>query len=218
MRATLPKALVAILLLAWGGIVLFGGRAADETGAGPLRVPVEQRHYVTPRQLVAAGALTSHPVGPITGVAHDGRRRDWMEISGGQHVVAVFIKAGCPCNVEFEPFVQRLVHAYQGTVRFVGIIDGPVAAARRYAADNRVLYPVLADEQRILIGRFRVENGAYVALVRPDGVLDTLWPGYSIEMMRELGRRIAGCAEATEQPFDLSGLPGALTTGCPFAE
>ena len=34
--------------------------------------------------------------------------------------------------------------------------------------------------------------------------------------MRELGRRIAELGAVTERPIDVAGMPGALTTGCPF--
>jgi hypothetical protein len=56
-----------------------------------------------------------------------------------------------------------------------------------------------------------------VALVTPPGHLDTLWPGCSADMLRDLGRRLADLAGVDEQPLDTSGLPTALTGGCPFA-
>jgi hypothetical protein len=71
------------------------------------------------------------------------------------------------------------------------VIDGDVEVAQRYAEANRVPYLVLADPKRVLISRFGAENGAYVALVTPAGILDTLWPGCSAEMMLELSRRAA---------------------------
>jgi hypothetical protein len=172
---------------------------------------------VTPQQLAAAGAMSARSPGLVTLAAQDGRRRTWRELAGGQPVVVVFIKKGCPCNVDFEPFFHRLYQAYRGSVRFVGVIDSGVETARRYAEDNRVPYLVLADPERALISRLRAENGAYVALLTPAEVLNTLWPGCSAEMMRELSRRMAQLAGVEEQPIETTGLPSALTTGCPFA-
>jgi peroxiredoxin len=172
---------------------------------------------VTPQQLAAAGAMSAQSPDLVALVAHDGRRRTWQELAGGHPVVVVFIKKDCPCNVEFEPFFHRLYRAYRGSVRFVGVIDGGVETARRYAENNQVPYLVLADPERALISCFRAENGAYVALVTPAEVLDTLWPGCSAEMMRDLSRRIAEIASVEEQPIETTGLPSALTTGCPFA-
>jgi hypothetical protein len=129
----------------------------------------------------------------------------------------VFIKKNCPCNVEFEPFFHRLYEAYGRWVRFVGVIDGGLATARKYAEDNGVPYLVLADPELVLISRCRAENGAYVALVTSAGVLSTLWPGCSADMMCELSRQIACLAGVEEQRIKTSGLPSVLTTGCPFA-
>ena len=215
----LPTALIAVLLTGWAGIFwTMGRRSADSPPTSrPPQSPPYEKHYVTPQQLSAAGAMSAQSLGLVATVAHDGRRRTWQELSGGHPVVVVFIKKGCPCNVEFEPFFHRLYRAYAESVRFVGVIDGGVETARWYAEDNHVPYLVLADPERVLISRFRAENGAYVALVTPAEVLDTLWPGCSAEMMRELSRRIAYLAGVEEQSIDTTDLPTALTTGCPFA-
>jgi hypothetical protein len=101
-------------------------------------------------------------------------------------------------------------------VRFVGVIDGDVEAARQYAETNEVPYLVLADPEQGLISRCQAKNGVYVALVTPTGVLHTLWPGCSSEMMLELSHQIASLAGVGEQPVETSGLPNVLTTGCPF--
>jgi hypothetical protein len=220
MKGQLPTALVAVLLLAWAGILWATSRRATEPSpsSGPPRLLPYEKHYVTPQQLAAAGAMSARALEPFAAAAHDSRLREWKELTGAQPVVVVFIKKGCPCNVEFEPFFHRLYQAYRDAVRFLGVIDGGVETAQRYAEANRVPYLVLADPERVLISRFRVENGAYVALVAPAGVLDTLWPGYSAEMMRELSRRIAEVAGVEEQPVETSDLPGVLTTGCPFTD
>lgn len=218
-KGALPIAIVVILLIVWAVIFVTTSRQSTEFSPRPRRsgLPSYEKHYVTPQQLIAAGKMSSRHFGSITLMAHDGRQREWSDLAGGQPVVIVFIKQGCPCNIDLEPFFHRLYQAYQGFVRFVGVIDGDLETAHSYAAANRVPYLVLADHDQVLISRFRVENGAYVALMTPTGVLDTLWPGCSVEMMRDLSRRIAALAEVEEQPVATSGLPVVLTTGCPFA-
>ena len=63
-----------------------------------------------------------------------------------------------------------------------------------------------------------VNFASETALVTADGVIDGLWPGCSADGMSELGRRIARLAGVAERPLDVSDMPGALTTGCPFAD
>jgi peroxiredoxin len=207
---------VAALAALWSGALwtMHRGEPSPAPAAPP---PAAEKHYVSPRQLAATGAMSNRPVASFAAVNQDGHAVEWADLSGGRPLVLVFIKRDCPCNVEFEPFFHRVEQTYRDCVRFAGVIDAPVEGASRYAEANRVPYPVLADGERRLIDRFQAENGAYVALITPEGVLDTLWPGCSAEMMRELGRRIAACAGVAERPLDCTGMPGALTTGCPFS-
>jgi hypothetical protein len=96
------------------------------------------------------------------------------------------------------------------------VIDAGADAAFAHATANNTPYRVLADPDRVIIDRFEAKNGGYVALLRPEGAVDTFWPGWSAEMMRDLGRRIAKLGAVTERSIDVAGMPGALTTGCPF--
>jgi peroxiredoxin len=188
------------------------GRAAQSA----LSADLDELHFVTPAQLAASGAATGESFRALTAMASDGRQLTWPMLSGGKMVVFVFIKDGCPCSVRFEPFFHRIAAAFEGRVRFVGVIDGSVDVARDYVAKNKVPYPVLADPDHTLISQFKALNAAYVALVDPQGALNTLWPGCSAEMMQDLCRRISAAAGGAECHVDFAGMPGPLTTGCPF--
>jgi hypothetical protein len=137
-------------------------------------------------------------------------------MSRARPLVLVFIRRDCPCNVEFEPFFHRLATRYRDVADFAGVIDAGPDAAFAYANANRTPYPVLADPDRAIIDRFEAKNGCYVALVRPEGAVDVLWPGCSAEMMRDLGRRISELGAVADRSIDVTGLPATLTTGCPF--
>jgi hypothetical protein len=208
-----------LLIVGWCGIAWasYSGRGRATAPTANYRVPSAEKHYVTPSQLAASGAWQDRPVAPFSAWGHDGKEYDGQSLVGTSPTVLVFIKKGCPCSVEFEPSFHRLESSYKGRVRFFGVIDGSAADARRYAEANRVPYPVLADADRTIITRFKAENGGYVALLKSGGVVDTLWPGCSAEMMKELGRKISTLAGVEERPVDVSDMPGVLTTGCPFA-
>lgn len=161
--------------------------------------------------------MTDRNLADLEAKGHDGVQRGWTELSAGQAVVFVFVKVGCPCNVEFEPFFRRVEQLYRGSVRFVAVIDGTVEDALEYAGEMKVPYPVLADPGSTLLRRFGAENGGYVVLLAPDGTVNGFWPGCSADGLRDLGRRIARLAMIEERPLDISGMPGPLITGCPFA-
>src|SRR5262245_9920469 len=62
-----------------------------------------EKHYVTPRQLTSAGSLAERRVGGL---------------ATGKPLALLFLKHGCPCNDDFEPFFQRLRRAYGDRVDF----------------------------------------------------------------------------------------------------
>jgi peroxiredoxin len=218
MRYGIAGFLTVAAAVAWATLLWLAGH--DRTRIPAREVipakPAVEKHFVTPDQLVECGALAERRIEPFTAVAHDGARFAWPAAGGARPLVLVFIKRGCPCSVEFEPFFHRLEEQYRDTADFVGVIDADADSARAYAAANKVPYRVLADPDRAIVTRFEAKHGGYVALVGVDGHLDTLWPGCSAEMMRALGRRIAAIRALAERPVDVSDMPKILTTGCPF--
>lgn len=219
MRTSFLRWLYLAAALAWAGVAWVSyHRSTPAADARPAPQPAAaEKHYVTPKQLTESAAQKDRRLGNFSALTHDGRRLSWAEVCEDRPVLLVFIKKGCPCSVEFEPFFHRLEKNYGDSVRFRGVIDGDQEAARAYAEANKVPYPVLADADRSIIHRFKAENGGYVALVRPDGTVDTLWPGCSATMMRELSQKIATVASVEERTLDTTGMPVVLTTGCPFA-
>jgi hypothetical protein len=175
-----------------------------------------EKHYVHPRQLADANEMVQRALGDLSATVQDGRRVNWEELSGGRPVVLLFVKEGCPCSAEVEPFFQRVEKIYANEACFARLIDAGAKSAAHYAAEHRVYQPMLVDPEKMLIRQFRAKNGCYVVLLTPGGLIDGCWPGCSADTMRQLGRRIAGLTGVAERPLDTSGMPASLTNGCPF--
>lgn len=206
----------ALLLLVLGGFALADRRLSHRTSRPEPNNPrATDRHYVSPPQLVRGDDTDTTT---LDGTDQHGVQRSWNELSAGKPVVVVFVKAGCPCSIEFEPYFHRVAMTYPDAIRFVTIINGDVPTAQRFATDNHVSYPVLADESHTLIKRFHAKHGATVVLLSPSGKREAHWPGCSREMMRELSERIAQMSGVREQQIDLTGLPSALTAGCAYSQ
>src|SRR5262245_16625730 len=142
-----------VILAAAGGLLfalwLSGTPGASGSGAPRFDAPkshAQEKHYVTARQLAGANQMLRRVVEGLDLPGGDGRP-----------VVLVFLKDGCPCNVEFEPFFQRVERLYRAEARFLGVIDTPAEVGERYATKQRVPYPVLADPQRRIIRRVGAE-------------------------------------------------------------
>jgi peroxiredoxin len=219
MRYGIPGILTVAAAVAWAMLLWLEDRQRSEIPAREIipAKPAVEKHFVTPEQLAECGALAERRIEPFSAVAHDGARFTWPAANRARPLVLVFIKRGCPCSVELEPFFHRLAERYRDTADFAGVIDADTDSARAYAAANKVPYRVLADPDRAIIARFEARNGGYVALLGGSGRLDTLWPGCSADMVRALGSRIAALRAIEERSLDVSNLPKVMTTGCPFA-
>lgn len=209
-------------VVSWCGVGVFFlfGRSGSAAGSGEpggrFRFASREKHYVTLPQLAESGAMkAARPAVRVVNCA-DGEQREWAALLGGRPALVVFIKQGCPCSVEFEPYFQNLVNRYRDRVSFVGVFDGVPREAREYAAANRVGYPIVADEKLDLVRAFKVKNGGYVGLIGRDGAVETLWPGFSASMMGELNAAVARAAGVATSMVETRGLPAALTTGCPY--
>ena len=212
----IPGLLVALIAGAWQ---MFGRDERPRqapANADDAEARARTPHYVTPKQLQASNAMVERVVDDLTATTSDGRSLRWSELSDGAPVVLVFVKRGCPCSIEFAPYFQQVAARYRDAVRFADVIDADVARAARWKHEHDVAYTVLADADQRLIQRFGAANGAYVALLTPEGQIDKFWPGFSREALREMGARIAVLTGRPPQALEVGGLPAALTSGCPF--
>jgi len=218
MRRRIPQLVAVSAVIAWAILGWLGEPKTETTASRPSRQPrpSAENHYVTPTRLLASGAIADRAVPAISATASDGTLFQWPGVHPRRPLVLVFLRRDCPCSAQFEPFFHRLAAQYADIAEFAGVIDAGADVARAYATNNKSPYQILADPDRTLIDHLEAKNGGYIALLRPEGVVDALWPGYSAEMMRELGRRIAVLGGVSERSVDVAGMPGAITTGCPF--
>jgi len=176
----------------------------------------EEKHRATPEQVAAGDRSSGTPAPAFETPASDGTIYRLDEIVKDAPAVLVFIKSDCPCSRSADPFFQRLQAAGRGWVRFFGVIDGDVEAARRWINQTGAVFPILADPDRKIVGDYQVENSAYVAFIGPGGRIDKLWAGYSEPMLRELAERMAPWVKPKLDPFDVADAPRELYTGCPY--
>jgi peroxiredoxin len=188
-----------------------GPCAIDEA---PILAP--RMHRVTERMASASALKAAQTASPFRAPGSDGKTYVLGDLLKDGPLVLVFIKDGCPCSKSAEPFFRRLHASGRGWVRFLGVIDGDEDVARRWVAENGTPYSVLADPRRIIIHAYGAENSAYVALISPEGRIETLWPGYSAGMLRELGERMTRLAGRKLEDVDVSDAPEAPYSGCPF--
>ncbi|VTR98295.1 membrane protein : Peroxiredoxin OS=Singulisphaera acidiphila (strain ATCC BAA-1392 / DSM 18658 / VKM B-2454 / MOB10) GN=Sinac_1684 PE=4 SV=1: AhpC-TSA [Gemmata massiliana] len=157
-----------------------------------------------------------HPVTPLMESAADGaagRKVTTLPAGGDRPRVIVFVLPGCPCSIEYEPYVQRLHRAYGDQAEFIEVVAGDPGAAEQWKQQHAAPFPVLSDADGKIAREFGALRSAYTALVL-NGKVAKLWPGYSSETLGELGRLISTETNVPVRPIDTNGAPEKLISGC----
>lgn len=204
-RALEKIALSSALFL--GGVVVL---------AAAFLVPPSMNHPVTPAMLAKASEATGRrvPAGRVQGTG--GFSDSLASLAGRRPLVLIFIQDGCPCSEAAEPYFHRLHAAYGDRVTILGVVDGDRSVADDWSKRRRAPYPILADPDHLIIDACGAERSANVALVTRAGTIETLWPGYSADMLTDLGRRLARLTGVDPIPFDTTDAPIKLAAGCRF--
>lgn len=209
--------LIAIVTLAGAGAYAFvrsGGRFGSP---GKVAFAEPEKHLVTPAMLAQTDAMARRSAPSFRARATDGATYDLADITKESPLVLVFIKDGCPCSADAQRFFNRLHEAYGKEARFLGVIDSDDAHARAWGHQHRTTFALLIDPDLAIARAYQAESSAYMAVMEKGGVIDRLYPGYSVTMLAEASERIARLAGVAARPIDASGAPDELSTGCPLA-
>ncbi len=216
------RILLAILLPATIALGAFGTvryrSSRPPLASPPPAVAEPDKHKVTPSMSTEAEKRVKTLAPKFRKVDAEGAICDLAEMLKTGPLVLLFIKDGCPCSVSAEAYFNQLHASYRGRARFLGVIDGDAAVARRWASANGVPFPIVPDPKLELTHAFGATNSAYVAVIDRSGSLDAFWPGYSVAMLHDLNARIASLSGLPEQPIETPDAPEEMYSGCPFAE
>lgn len=139
-------------------------------------------------------------------------------LTKGKPLYLYFIINDCPCSETAEPHFQRLYSLYKGRVNFAAVIGSGQKIAAKWVKDYKSPYPVLADPDLKAVHAFGAKHSVYNLLITPEGKIDTMWPGYSQDMLRDINAHLAASIGLTDPPaFDTYDAPLKLTSGCFFA-
>ena len=184
--------------------------------ASPVLIEGPPRHLVTPRMLTASAKMQDVAAPGFQAPATDERVYDVKKLTQDGPVVLVFIKDGCPCSQAAQRFFNVLFHEFGKRACFLGIFDGSVSKARKWAAQYQASFPLLSDPDLRIVREYKAENSAYVALVAKGGRIEKLWPGYSAEMLTQATTCLGRLTGVNAKRIDIRDAPEEMTTGCPY--
>ena len=175
-------------------------------------------HRVTQEMERKAREVARTAAAELSAVADDGAVMTLADVTeqGTKPAVLIFIKDKCPCSAAAEPYYAQLHRAYGHALNFVGVIDGDLDVARQWRSFHDTPYPILCDPDLAIVRNYHVTNSAYVALITPQGIIETLWPGFSDDLLQEMGRTFAAKAGIDPVPLVFQDAPAQPYAGCPF--
>lgn len=173
-RRRLMVWLLSALSAAALALLLLTPRASGPRGSGSA---APERNCGSPTQLLTEGLSVPHrcTVEQFEG----GTSTTLAEVQGGRPMVLNFWASWCPSCIGEMPEFQQVYESLAGRVEFVGVdvlgVRGETrAAARRFARETGVRYPLVFDEKGVLHSRFVGAAGLAMPvtiLVQADGTI-----------------------------------------------
>ncbi|MFN3729856.1 MAG: peroxiredoxin family protein [Fimbriimonadaceae bacterium] len=173
-------------------------------------------HPVTEDMSERAQTLVGLPAPDFTLEDHEGAKHSLSDLIDGKPLLIYFIQRDCPCCISAEPVASALYEAYKDKASVVGVVNADVAGAKDWRDRNEAKFPVLADAGLEVIQSYGAERGVYWALVHPKGQVLKIYPGYSKDVMKEMGASLAALSTVDEVVLNVPDVPQLMTSGCAF--
>lgn len=199
-----PGFISAVLIAVLAGAALVRARTVPQPAehAAPSR---PSRHAAPPEDVAALNAAVVRRVPEsLVGVM----------LPRNEPAVVVFLKAGCGCSEDFARMLTALAPHLATRASCLAVIEAGDGEAESFLDLTALAVPHLVQSDGSLAAAWGVTKAGCVALVRPDGTVEAIWPGISRQGFRDLAGRL-GDANLFHGE-SLAMLPGPATAGCPL--
>jgi len=205
------------LALACTGLLLWRlGSAAHYTVSDVQ--PSIVRHLVTEQMIAETAAAANKLESTITTTDVDGHKRTLGSHDGAKPQFVYFVLDGCPCSYDAEPLFHDLYKQFDGKIDFVSVTNASLDKAKQWSGDLNVPYPVIPDPQEKIIHAYGARAAIYSMLITKDGHIAKMWPGYSVDFLKDMNETMAKLAAVPVKPFDTKYAPKEKATGCAFSD
>jgi len=190
-------------------------QAPDVKHLDPSQITVLPRHPVTNEMLYSA-SCQSDKVAPFFKLQDVHGSPVQLGGAGARPQFVYFILDGCPCSVNAQPLFNELYQRFNGKVDFVAVTNADPSQAIDYAGATTVLHPIVSDPKLDIMKAYGARESTYNFIIRPDGRIDRMWPGYSQDILRSINARLAQMLGEKPQPIDVSLASTDKLSGCFF--
>lgn len=129
--------------------------------------------------------------------------------------VVLFLKADCGCSEEFARLFSAIGPHLAPRASCLAVIEAAEGDAGPFLDSTGLATPHVVQSGDGVAAAWGVTKAGCVALVRPDGTVEAVWPGISRQGFRDLAGRLGD--PDLLPPEILVAAPGAATAGCPLA-
>jgi hypothetical protein len=210
---------LGVSLAVAGGIMVYVGlkpaSAAELDRAAMANIVNEVRHPVSDQMLLQAKSM-SERAAPFFKVKDVHGIDVQIGGQGKRPQFIYFILDGCPCSLDAQPLFNRMYQRYKDKVDFIGVINAGKEKALDYAGTTTTLHPIVCSENVAINKAFTARQSTYSLVVRSDGVIEKMWPGYSQTTLHELNTVLAKLTGGKDEPFDAAYAPQKMASGCYF--
>lgn len=138
----------------------------------------------------------------------DGKAYTLKSVMAKGPAVLYFIKEGCPVNQQAAPFVARMSKSYGDKANLIGVYNGPMADAKKWAKSHNAGYPVLADPDYKIIHAYGAPFSPFMIEVTKGGKVGNLVGDGGPKNMAAANKILAASVGAKTASVDFRGAPG----------
>ena len=143
-------------------------------------LPATERHTVSgaaPADLAGGSTGVGSKPAPFSLPALTGSGR-YRSSTGGEYTVLNFWSSTCTACVTELPAIQKVAQEFSGRAAFLGVdVSDHGAPARALATRSGVSFPLAADADGAVAGRFRITGLPYTVILDPSGRVVIRRPG-----------------------------------------
>lgn len=155
----------------------------------------------------ANGSLQGKKAPAFSAEATDGKTHTLKGHLAKGTTFLYFIKEGCPVNHQAAPHVQKLAKAYGEKANLVGVYNGSVASAKRWAKTYSATFPIIEDPALKTIRACGAVYSPWIIAVNKDGTVEKVYEGAAPKELEEINKAMAAQAGVKKATLDFSGSP-----------
>jgi len=191
---------------------------ADPSAVGALDMRKQKEHPVTAEMTQAADSLSAAKAPDFDLVDTNGAHHTLASLTQDKPLLIFFVEKNCPCCLGAKFYVDKMLDLYPNEVNAVGIINADGNTAKTWVKATKPKFTVLQDPKQKVIASYKAERGVYTTLIAPGGTIDKAYPGYSLESLQEMSKRIAQLTHVPAREYISTSAPKTMTSGCTFPE